>query len=55
MLISENDYALDLGFAYTCDKYVDLEAGYTFSGVSSDLNFRNYTRNVFYVGVRGTY
>ena len=52
---SENDYAVDLGADYHCNKYMDLEAGYTFSGVSSELDFRDYTRNVFYVGVRGTY
>ena len=52
---NESDYALDLGADYHCNKYMDLEAGYTLSGVSSNLDFRNYTRNVFYIGVRGTY
>jgi len=51
----ENDYALDLGAAYHVNTHFDIETGYDFSGVDSGENFRDYTRNQVYVGVRGTY
>ncbi len=51
----ENDYGLDLTGTYHYNNYLDFEAGYLLTGVSSDLIFRDYTRNQIYVGVRGTY
>lgn len=52
---SENDLALDLGGGFHLNSNFDLEAGYLFSDVSSDLNFRDYIRDQIYLGVRGTY
>lgn len=52
---TEYDYALDTGVSYRYNNYLNFEAGYLFSGVSSDLNFRDYTRNQYYIGIRGTY
>ncbi len=52
---TEYDYALDTGVSYRYNNYLNFEAGYLFSGVSSDLSFRDYTRNQYYIGVRGTY
>ena len=52
---SEDDLGLDMGLAYHVNRHLDLEAGYIFSDVSSQLGFRDYTRNQIYLGVRGTY
>jgi len=52
---TENDLALETGLDYHVNSYLDLEAGYIFSDVSSDLSFRDYTRHQIYIGVRGTY
>ncbi len=52
---SENDYAIDLGFGYTLNSNVAFSIGYTYSGVSSGENYRDYTRNQVYIGVTGTY
>lgn len=52
---SEEDYGLDTGFSYHFNSHFDFDAGYTFSAISSQEGFRDYTRNQFYVGVRGTY
>ncbi len=52
---TEEDYAIDVGFNYTLNRYVSFDIGYIFSGVSSGENFRDYSRNQVYIGVRGTY
>lgn len=52
---TEDVVGIDTGFDYHFDKNFDYTMGYTFSNVSSGLDFRNYTRNQVYVGVRGTY
>lgn len=52
---SESDFATALSLGYHVNRYCDLDLGYTFSDVSSDLGFRDYTRNQIYVGIRGTY
>lgn len=52
---SEDVAAFDTGVTYHYDQYVDFELGYIFSIVNSQEQFRNYTRNQIYIGVRGTY
>jgi len=52
---TEDVLAVDTGLAYHFNKNFDFDTGYTFSNVSSDLSFREYTRNQVYLGVRGTY
>ena len=52
---SENVAAFDTGVTYHYNQYVDFELGYIFSIVDSEEQFRNYTRNQIYIGVRGTY
>jgi hypothetical protein len=52
---TENVAAFDTGVTYHYNQYVDFEAGYIFSVVDSQLQYRDYTRNQIYVGVRGTY
>jgi hypothetical protein len=52
---SENIAAFDTGVTYHYNQYVDFELGYIFSVVDSQEEFRDYTRNQIYVGVRGTY
>ena len=52
---SENVAAFDTGVTYHYNQYLDFEAGYIFTIVDSQLQYRDYTRNQIYVGVRGTY
>jgi len=52
---SENDLGVSMGAAYHLNSHLDLEAGYIFSWVSSDLGFRDYMRDQIYLGIRGTY
>jgi hypothetical protein len=52
---TEWDTALDVGLTYHLSNHFDLNTGYTFSDVSSQLGFRDYTRNQFYIGIRGNY
>ncbi len=51
----ENVVGIDSGLVYHLTPNFDLEGGYLFTNVSSQLDFRDYTRNQFYIGVRGTY
>lgn len=41
--------------AYQFNPHISAEAGYTFDRLDSDLLFRSYTRNRFYVGTRLSY
>ncbi len=52
---SENVAAFDTGVTYHYNQYLDFELGYIFSIVDSQEQFRDYTRNQVYIGVRGTY
>jgi hypothetical protein len=52
---TEDVISFDTGVTYHYDQYIDFEAGYIFSDVSSQFNFEDYTRNQIYLGVRGTY
>ena len=52
---TEDVVSFDTGVTYHYDQYLDFEAGYIFSDVSSQFNFEDYTQNQIYLGVRGTY
>jgi hypothetical protein len=52
---NENIYQLDTGLTYHYNNYLDFDSGVSLSGVSSDIDFDSYTRQQFYLGVRGTY
>jgi len=52
---TEYDYALDTGFTYHCNHYLDFSLGAILSGVSSGLSINDYSRDQVYLGVRGTY
>jgi hypothetical protein len=52
---SENTYEADLGLVYSYNSNFSLDGGFTFTGVQSDIDNNNYTRDEVYVGVRGTY
>lgn len=52
---NEIDYAVDTGLTYHYNSYLNLDSGLIFSGVSSQLDYRDYTRDQVYLGVRGTY
>lgn len=52
---TESQYALDTGMAYHFDKYFDANFDITVSGVSSQVALRDYSRDQFSIGLRGTY
>jgi len=52
---TEQQYGLDTGLTYHFDKYLDFDVGISISGVSSELQDLDYSRDEAYVGVRGTY
>jgi hypothetical protein len=52
---TENVVGVDTGVTYHYNQYLDFETGYILTDVSSQQGDQSYTRNQFYVGVRGTY
>ena len=52
---TEDVISFDTGVTYHYDQYLDFEAGYIFSDISSQYSFEDYTQNQIYIGVRGTY
>jgi hypothetical protein len=52
---TEWDTALEAGLTYHISDHFDTNMGYIFSDVSSELSFRDYTRNQFYLGITGSY
>ncbi len=48
-------YEIDTGLAYSYNSNLSFDGGFTFSGVNSDIDNNNYTRDEVYIGVRGTY
>ncbi|MCS7063801.1 MAG: outer membrane beta-barrel protein [Methylacidiphilales bacterium] len=53
--IRENIYGVDVGMNYEVNKNLELEAGYIYTTVDSNIQFNEYDRNRVYFGVRGTY
>jgi hypothetical protein len=52
---SERFFILQVNFAYHFNPWLMAEAGYNYSRLLSDLPFREYTRDVMYLGLRATY
>jgi Putative beta-barrel porin 2 len=52
---SEQFYIVQLNVAYHFNPWLLGEAGYNYSKLNSDLAFREYTRNVVYLGIKATY
>ena len=52
---TEEDLGVDTGLDYHLTDNFSFEAGYLLSDISSQEDFRDYTRNQVYLGVRGTY
>ncbi len=52
---TEEDIGVDTGLVYRLTDNVSFEAGYLLSDISSQEDYRDYTRNQVYLGVRGTY
>jgi hypothetical protein len=52
---SERFFILQINFAYHFNPWFMAEAGYNFSRLLSDLPYREYTRDVMYLGFRATY
>jgi hypothetical protein len=48
-------YLLGVNFAYELNPYLDLEAGYNYDKLDSDLSGRSYNRSRVYAGVRASY
>jgi hypothetical protein len=52
---SERFFVLQVNVAYHFNPWLTTEAGYNYSRLLSDLAFREYTRDVMYIGFRATY
>jgi hypothetical protein len=52
---SENFFLVGLNLTYEINRFLSAEAGYSYDRLDSDLNFRSFTRNRVYVGLRATY
>lgn len=52
---SDNVFFAGATLAYQFNPHIAAEAGYTFDRLDSDLTFRSYTRNRFFVGTRLSY
>jgi len=52
---NESDYGLDTGMSYNFDKFFSTNLDISVTGVSSQIADRDYARDQFSVGVRGTY
>lgn len=54
---TENLYTLNAYLSYAFNPHLSTEVGYTYYGNVSDVTYtdRGFTRNLFYVGFRGTY
>ncbi len=52
---SEFSMYLDAALSYSITRHISAELGYIFSHMDSDLPGRDYDRNRYYIGLRGTY
>ncbi|NJK90969.1 MAG: outer membrane beta-barrel protein [Blastochloris sp.] len=53
--LEENTFSLQLRASYAWTNWLSTEAGYNHTTVDSDIFGREYHRNQFYLGLRGTY
>jgi hypothetical protein len=51
----DNLYMLGLDLAYAFNPHLSAEAGYNFDLLDSDIAFRGYSRNQFFLGVKAIY
>jgi hypothetical protein len=51
----EQTYYTEFALGYQINPYLSAEIGYIYAGLQSDYVGRDYDRNRYYVGVRGTY
>ncbi len=52
---NENYLSFGVTMNYRINNYLSAEAAYYYDRLSSDINFRDYTRNRVFVGIRATY
>jgi len=52
---AENFFLIGLNATYEFNKFLAAEAGYNFDRLDSDLNFRTFSRNRVYFGLRASY
>jgi len=52
---AENFFLVGLNATYEFNKFLAAEAGYNFDRLDSDLNFRSFSRNRVYFGLRASY
>lgn len=51
----ENYFLLGANLGYQINQYLKAEAGYNFDRVDSDVNYRSFSRNRIYLGLRASY
>jgi hypothetical protein len=52
---SDDYFMAGLNLTYEINKFLAAEVGYNYDRLDSELDFRSFTRNRVYVGIRGTY
>lgn len=52
---TEDTFDLGLSLRYSITRYLGVEAGYNFTDVSSDIAFREYSRNRYWAGLNVTF
>ena len=52
---AENFYLVGLNLAYEFNKFLAAEIGYNYDNLDSDIDFRSFSRNRVYVGLRASY
>jgi hypothetical protein len=52
---TENFWLVGVNLTYEINKFLAAEAGYNYDRLDSDLNFRSFTRNRVYIGLRASY
>jgi hypothetical protein len=52
---ADDYFTIGANLAYQFNQYLAAEAGYNFDRLDSDINWRSYTRNRVYLGLRASY
>jgi hypothetical protein len=52
---AENFWLAGINLTYEINRFLAVEAGYNYDRLDSDVNFRAFTRNRVYVGLRASY
>jgi len=53
--LTDDYYSLGLNVSYQINQFIVAETGYNFDRLDSDVQYRSFTRNRVYVGVRASY